>query len=160
MAGNLDVLNMVDVAFLKNPPSFVGTQSVTQNIGNSVWVSVSIDTTQYDNYTGHSNVTNNSRYTCQLAGWYTVNGVISYSANGTGSRAARISVNGSPISGGCGFIVPPSANAAGVVTPTRDIQLNVNDYVEIQAWQSSGGTLATSVFSDVSTAMWVRFSHF
>lgn len=148
------------VNFLTSPPLFVGTQAAVQSIPNFAWSVVTLDTTQTDPYVGHSNTVNSSRYTAKAAGWYTVCGVAALTANGTGGRAARIQVNGSPIAGGAnGFSLPASGNAVAVATPTRDVFLNVGDYVETAVWQGSGAALSTYVSSDVCSSMWVRFSH-
>ncbi len=157
--GTQEILNTANVAYLLNPPTFVGTASTVQLIPNTNWSSIAIDTTQYDNYGGHSNVTNNSRYVCQVPGWYSVCGIAVWNTNGTGARASRTTVNGSPIAGATSFTAALSANNVGVPTPVRDVFLNVNDYVEVQGWQSSGGNLNTGINVDICSALWVRFSH-
>jgi hypothetical protein len=147
--------------FLTSPPDFVGTQQTAQSIAATTWVPLTMDTTQLDTYGGHSNVTNSSRYTCQpgAAGWYTVCGIAAFTLNGVGARAARLQVNGNPIAGTCTFIPTISSNAPGVATPTRDIYLNAGDYVEVAAWQNSGGAINTTINSDLTSALWVRWSH-
>jgi len=160
MADSIGLLNMANIAFLRYPPSATVTQTSAQSLGTGSWVSITLNSSQYDNYNGHSNVTNNSRYTAVVAGWYTVSGVVAFSANGTGERGARLAVNGSPVQGTAGFLAALSSNVTAVVTATRDILLNVGDYVEVQGWQTSGGSLNTAVFSDLACGMWVRFSHF
>ena len=163
MPGSLEVLNMSDIAYLKNPPSFVSTQIVAQSIPTGAWTSVTLTATgsqAYDNYGGHSNSTNTSRYVAQVAGWYTVSGVVAFAANGTGERGARLAVNGSSVSGAAELIAALSTNATAIATPTRDIPLAIGDFVEVQGWQTSGGALNTAVFSDLASALWVKFSHF
>jgi hypothetical protein len=147
--------------FLTDPTDFVGTQGVAQSIAATTWVPVTLDTSQLDTYTGHNNVTNSSRWTCPslVPGWYTVCGVVAFSLNGTGARGARLQVNGNPIAGACSFIPGLSSNSVGCPTPARDIFLNGSDYIEVAAWQNSGGALNTSVNSDLSSALWLRFSH-
>lgn len=163
MPGSLEVLNMADIAFLKIPPAFVSTQIVAQSITSSTWTSITLTATgtqAYDNYSGHSNSTNTSRYTAPITGWYTVAGVVSFAQNGTGERGSRLAINGTSVSGTAGFVAALSSNVTSVVTATRDIFLNLNDYVEVQGWQTSGGALNTAVFTDNASALWVRFSHF
>ncbi|MGE7439616.1 hypothetical protein [Kitasatospora sp. NPDC001175] len=151
----------VNGGFLSSPPDFVGTQQTAQSIAATTWVALTMDTTQLDTYGGHSNTTNSSRYTCQsgAAGWYTVCGVAAFVVNNTGARASRLQVNGNPIAGACSFAMTPGFNAPGVATPTRDIYLNAGDYVEVAAWQNSGGAINTTINSDLTSALWVRWSH-
>jgi hypothetical protein len=147
----------------QNPPDFIGIQGTTvQSIGNSAWTALNLDTNTLDSYSGHSTTSNTSRYVCQAgtAGWYTCGGVFAAAANSTANRGGRLQVNGSPIEGAAAFAAAAgTGNATGVVTPTRDIYLNVGDYLELAAWQGSGGALNTAIFSDITTALWARFSH-
>lgn len=161
MANTLELLNSINVQFALNPPAFSGYQTTTQSIPSSVWTPLSIDTTYFDNYTGHSNSTNNSRYTAQVAGWYTVSGAYVATLNNSGNRGARIQVNGNPVTGVASFLAAAAnTNATAVPTPTSDVHLNVGDYVEVAGWQNTGSALNTGNFTDVASTLWVRFSHF
>jgi hypothetical protein len=145
----------------QQPPDLVAYQNTAQSIPNTSWTPVALDTNILDSYSGHSTTTNNSRYVCQTgaAGWYTVCGIVAYSPNSTGFRTARLQVNGSPILGGAGYLANDGSVEVGIVTPTRDLYLNVGDYVEVAAYQSSGGALNTQLDVDLRSAFWVRFSH-
>ncbi|MGW2936085.1 hypothetical protein ACWDA7_30505 [Streptomyces sp. NPDC001156] len=148
--------------FLLAPPLFVGTQTSAQSIGNnpSPWTAISLNTEQVDTYVGHDNVTNNSRYTAQVAGVYSVCGVVAYAANATGVRGARLHLNGSAIQGSAQMTLPgPGTNLCGVATPVRAVQMAVGDFVEVAAYQNSGASLSTTTSSDLSSALWVCWSH-
>jgi hypothetical protein len=145
--------------FLLNPPDFVGTQTVAQSLPNTTWTGLTLDTQQLDSYGGHSLVSNTSRYVAQVPGWYTCAGVAGIANNPTGPRGARLHVNGSPVQGTAKFQGAVSGVDLGIPTPTRDIHLNVGDYVEVAAYQNSGAALNTAVFTDISSALFVRFSH-
>jgi len=149
------------INFLTNPPNFVGTQSVAQSIPNATWTAITLDTAQTDPYSGHSNVTNSSRYTCQSAapGWYTVCGVIAYSPNSTGFRTARLQINGTGISGMTSYGPNNGTAEAIIITSVRDIFLNIGDYVEVAGYQNSGGALNTAVSPSPASGLWLRFSH-
>lgn len=144
--------------FLTNPPLFVGTQSAVQSVANGTWAALTLDTTQVDTYAGHSNVTNNSRYTAQVAGWYTVCGVSCWTTNSTGSRTARITVNGVIVIGAGTLLAAGTLNAA-IATAPRSVFLNAGDYVEVQGGQNSGGALSTAVSTEAACALWVVWSH-
>jgi hypothetical protein len=150
------------LGFLLAEPAFVGTQTASQNVLTSTWTAISINTSQVDTYGGHSNVTNNTRYTAQVPGYYSVCGVTCWSANGTGTRGSRLQINGAVIQGTAQMVTPSSTNITGVATPLRTLYLGVGDYVELAGWNSSGLAspgLATGVASDLSSALYVAWTH-
>lgn len=142
--------------FLANPPIFKSNQSGAQSIPDSTITAIALNNESKDTYNGHSNVTNNSRYTAQRAGTYMV--VMSYAAvaNAAGIRLTRIHKNGS--------YVPPSQEAvatAGVaidtnIQVTAFIDLLVGDYVEGVAYQTSGGALNTTPGDTGMSVLWVH----
>lgn len=146
------------LTFLEGPPDFVGVQTVVQSLATSTWTAISLDSTVVDTYGGHSNTTNNNRYTCQQPGWYTVCGVVSFAYASAGGREASLAVNGTRVAGGAG-LTATSTDGAAVHTPTRDVYLNLNDYVDVRAIQDSGGALNTVAAGELACALWVRFSH-
>ncbi|MDH6116920.1 hypothetical protein ABH930_000339 [Kitasatospora sp. GAS204A] len=146
------------VNFLANPPIFEGYQSAAQSIPNTTLTAIGINTTLTDTYTGHDNVTNNSRYTCQLAvpGWYLVIVSLGFVASATGSRLIEIHKNGTAIkliqSGtDCSHT---DINAA--IQCTAIIQLVATDYVEGYAYQSSGGALNTNPGNCGMSVIWLH----
>lgn len=150
------------LGFLLNDPLFVGTQTSSQNILNNAWTAISLNSEQFDTYGGHDNVTNNTRYTAQVAGYYSVCGVTCWSTNGTGVRASRLHLNGAVVQGTSQMVSTSSTNVSGVATPMRCLYLNVNDYVEVAGYNNSGAAspgLATAVASDLSSALYVTWSH-
>lgn len=150
------------LGFLLADPCFVGTQTASQNILSSTWTTIAINTSQTDSYSGHSNSVNNTRYTAQVAGYYSVCGVTCWSTNGTGTRGSRLHVNGNVIQGTAQMVPTSTTNVIGVATPLRTLYLNVGDYVEIAGWNSSGLAnpgLATSVAADLSSALYVAWTH-
>lgn len=154
---NANVYN--GLTFLLNPPVFVGVQNTAQSVGNTGWTGLSLDTSPLDSYGGHSNVTNNSRYVAQVAGWYTACGVFAPVANSSGFRAARLQVNGNPVLAGASYVIANGTSEGGVVTPTKDVFLNVGDGIEVAGWQNSGGSLSTALDVDLRSGLWVRWSH-
>ncbi|MGW2692324.1 hypothetical protein ACWC3Y_10735 [Streptomyces sp. NPDC001296] len=153
-----NVTNMLTYGL--NPPIFAGTQTSAQSTANTTWTTITLDTEQADSYGGHNTATNNSRYVAQIAGWYTVCGVAVFANNATGSRAARLHVNGNVIQGSAQNVLTSSSSSfTGVMTPVRAVQLAVGDYVEVAGWQSSGGSLNTGVASDLASALFVAWAH-
>lgn len=142
--------------FMKGPPYFRGWGSVAINLTTGVWTPMALNTTDFDSDTGHSNVTNNSRYTCQVAGWYWVEGYVAVAA-GTASRSeSAVYKNGT---------VVPSSQFVARTNDTQSwnaqaiVQLAVGDYVEIYCRQNSGGTLTTHTGIDAVPSMNVFWIH-
>lgn len=111
-----------------------------QTISTATVTAIAWDgTEEFDTDTLHSTSTNPSRITAAIAGKYIVTGVLSYTGNATGTRLLRAHVNGSPIG--------DFAQVAGFDTNTVTLSGNVmvdlaaTDYVEILAFQNSGGDL-------------------
>lgn len=144
--------------FLLNPPLFVGTQTTTQSVTTGSWTVLSLNSTQVDSYGGHSNVTNNSRYTAQVGGLYQVCGVSAFATNTSGVRGTRLQVNGNVVQGTAQMMLPAPSSGTALATPVRTVRLNAGDYIEVAGWQSSGGSLSTIVAADVACALWVVWS--
>lgn len=116
------------------------------------------DTEDIDRDNGHSTSTNTSRYTAQTAGWYYVFGQASITGNVTGSRVAGIRVNG--VAGNISQQISAyTLNANTWTAPVSGmVYLNVGDYVEIWASQTSGASLNTYVvapYQSFMSVIWV-----
>lgn len=125
-------------------PTFVGCDvytDVDQSISNNTHTTVNFELEYIDSDSFHSNVTNNSRITIPTgkAGKYRIFGQISYLDNATGGRRISIAKNGSRIRQ---TITPGSSNSYNFVTAEAILDLIVGDYLELQAFQNSGGSLS------------------
>jgi hypothetical protein len=130
--------------FFLSWPVFEGRQTVAQSIANASFVPITFDTEDIDTDNGHSTSTNTSRYTGQTQGRFQISGAIGYAANATGRRATGLSLNGAPINGGQTASPATTINDAEYPTRTKTMFLNGStDYVEIVAYQESGGALNT-----------------
>lgn len=145
--------------FLLNVPACFVTQTATQSLSSGTWAALGFDVTVFDSYGAHSNSTNNSRMTAQVAGWYMVFGCACTASNATGQRGAAASKNGTRIQGGTGFMQTTSTLTPTIPSPPSIVFLNVGDYVEIQAYQNSGGGVATAVSSDLDSSMTTVWLH-
>lgn len=142
---------------LENPPLAVLQQTVTQSIANGAWGVLTFDTEITDTYNGHSTVTNTTRYTCQLAGWYRVTVRAAFATNATGSRGARVHKNGSYIQGGANLMGAGTLNA--IVEVSHILYLVPGDYVEGAGGQNSGGALSTAYANEGASMMYVERVH-
>ncbi|BFP50034.1 hypothetical protein KCMC57_64020 (plasmid) [Kitasatospora sp. CMC57] len=142
--------------FLTNRPHFQGYQASAQSIPATTLTAIAIDTTAVDTYGGHSNVTNNSRYTVQTggAGWYRVTVSLGFVVSGTGSRLIEIHKNGvAPKMSQNGTDCNGVAIGAAIQC-TVYVQLAVGDYVEGFAYQTTAGALNTSPTQTGMTVVW------
>lgn len=145
--------------FVLNPPMASLYQNVSQNVATTTWTAVTFDSSLLDTYGGHSNSTNNSRYTAQVAGWYSVGGGVGYVANATGGRGADVYKNGSPITAGASVVGTSGAGASHVSALSGVmVFLNAGDYIEIFAWQNGANPLATATGQYASYAF-IRWEH-
>jgi hypothetical protein len=137
------------INFILAPPFAVLRQTVAQSIANAAWVGATLDAEDLDRDNGHSTSSNTSRYTAQTAGWYAVRGAALYTANGTGSRAVAIQINGAFTARYSKMQIASSGASAttGVIT-MHDVYFNVGDYVELALNQTSGVALNTNVSED------------
>lgn len=120
-------------------------QTVAQSIPNAGFTALTFDVEDVDSDNMHSTVTNTQRLTAVTAGWYQVGGGISFTANVTGQRGARLAVNGTAlVASGSQF---QTAGAGAMNIPLRAILvfLNVGDFLTLDALQNSGAALNSSV---------------
>lgn len=148
------------VNFLINLPVVELQQTVAQSIPNSAFTAITWNSEQVNNDGMHSTSTNPSRITAVTTGRYLIASTVAYSSNTTGRRLTGYFINGSQLAGGqyeIGTLIG-GGNDTPITARTRQIFLNVNDYVEVQTLQTSGGALNTGVDannqSDV-TCRWV-----
>lgn len=148
-------------SFLIGPPHCVMYQTAAQSIANATLVALTFDTNEVDSYSGHSTVTNTSRYVAQVAGWYQCSGVGGFAANVTSFRLAGWFKNGTAVPAAEALIqaVTAAGVGTGVTTPTREIFLNVGDYVELFAEHNSGGALNTATSAGQQSMATIRWVH-
>lgn len=142
------------------PPMFRGRQVATQTFTTGVWAAVTLDATDVDTDSGHSNVTNNSRYTAQVSGWYWVVGFCAWTNTNTSHDIfCALYVNGS-IMLGTGQAVEKTGSDFASVSASSLVFLHVGDYVEVFARQDTGANYVTWTNNvDLTPCMnlvWVR----
>lgn len=145
------------ISFLENRPLFKATTTVNVSIPNSAFTVVTWNNNVVDTYNGHSVTTNTSRYTAQVAGWYWATADTQWANNATGIRDALFSVNGTTlgetfVGGWTGW--NNSGLSGGLAAAPGPIFLNVNDFLEVQVFQNSGGALNLVV--GMFAAIWIH----
>ena len=116
--------------------------STTQNISNGDFNALNFDTADWDVGSLYS-AGSPTRITFPSAGAYAVHGFCGFAANVTGRRVLDVRYNGGSFAGR-GETAPNSSVASQTFVNTFAIINAVGgDYVELTAWQSSGGVLST-----------------
>jgi hypothetical protein len=133
--------------FLLAPPIGQFRQTAAQTLTTGTWTAVTFDAEDVDSAGGHSTSSNTSRYTAVYTGWYRVSGGVGFTGNSTGRRGGRWAANGSLVSGSAIMLAATSTGSVAVPAKTMLVYLAVGDYVELQAYQESGGNLDTNVGS-------------
>lgn len=134
-------------------------QTVAQSISTSSGTAVTFGAEDVDTAGGHSTSSNTSRYVAQVAGWYQVSGAVSFASNGTGRRGSWLAVNGSNVNGSEAIVHTSTTNVISVPGRTMLVQLGIGDYVELLAWQDSGGSINTAVSGTQMSTMTVVLAY-
>ena len=120
-------------------PSCRAYNNANISINNNTTTELTFNSERWDTDEIHSTVTNTGRLTCKTAGIYSVFASVSFAANATGIRELRFLVNGS-VTHGSVRLAAASSGKTNLVS-TVQLSLAVNDYIEVQVFQSSGGNL-------------------
>lgn len=149
------------VRFCQDPPIFRARSNTTQSLTTGVSAAVLLQAEDFDSEDGHSIVSNLSRYTAVYAGYHAVDGVVFFAGNATGRRGVSFSVNGTSVNASRTLVFSSGASAVQVHGGDT-VYLAVGDYVEMFAFQESGGNLnigsATANDNSRLNVRWVRRS--
>jgi len=132
--------------FILRPPRARLTRTADMNIPSTV-MAIPWDKEDYDTDNGHNNVTNNTRYTSQTAGWYYLNTsfwfYIGSSLALTGTREVCFQKNSSSSlkqNRQDEYLGAGDKSGRVFMRTAGFMYLAVNDYVEVVFHQDSGGT--------------------
>jgi hypothetical protein len=141
------------LAALERPRTNIGARvyhNAAQSIPNTTLTALAFNSERYDTDGLHDTVTNNSRLTCTRAGIYLITGSLAYGTAAAGVRQSYIRLNGSTLLVAVNAGVTAGTTVAAVHNPTTLYQLAVGDYVELVAYQDTGGALNVNVFANFS----------
>ena len=124
---------------MQNTPAFSAKLSSGQIISASTFTKVQFDNEQYD--TDNKYDTSNYRFTPTISGVYHINALIMFAnLSGTGNLVkVRITKNGSYLTQCGDFAMTTTGSADPIWTTAIDVQLNTTDYIEVEAFQNTGG---------------------
>jgi hypothetical protein len=160
LAGSIDLTSKVTGALpaanLTARGCGLSRVSTGVSIGSGAWTAVGFDAEDWDAGGYHDNVTNNTRVTIPtgLGGKYLLTASVQFAGNATGLRDVRFFKNGTATVGGLDQRAANSTNTVNFIV-SAVVNLVAGDYVELQAFQSSGGSLSIDYaagYSPVFTA--------
>ncbi len=124
--------------------TFVGARvrnSANIALTTNVVTDLTFDTEDFDTDTIHSLVSNTGRLTCVTAGKYLIHGLVWFAANATSYRFVNIKVNGATNIASIQVDPTSVASVETAVEVTTTYDLIATDYVTLQAYQNTGGSL-------------------
>ncbi len=147
--------------FATNPPRAELRATVVQLINNGAATPINFDTadvdTDIDGVGGHNPAVNPSRFTARYPGWYEVSGGVVFAAAAANRRVTWFKVNGVDVSGTEAVTPGSAAGSVGPAARSKLVYLAIGDYVELVAYQDSGGALNTAVVTFEQPNMTVRW---
>lgn len=132
--------------------------STTQTLTTGTNTALNFDTETRDDGGLHDAVTNNTRLTASIAGWYAITGMVEFDQNITGRRLVGVRLNGTTL---LSFHSELPITAPGIATGmaiATTYYLSASDYVELIARQDSGGNLnsnSTSPYAPSFSMAWI-----
>jgi hypothetical protein len=113
--------------------------NITHNT-TGTWQTLTFNSERWDDAGYHDTVTNTSRFTIPQPGRYRIGGHVRFDANATGIRGIRITENAGSI---LGQVTVPTITDGNqlVLSVMTEMELSAGDYVELDAFQNSGGAL-------------------
>lgn len=120
--------------------------TTAQTIGTAAWTAITFNSEDIDSASMHDTSSNTSRITVPAGGdgWYLVSAIMAFQTSAAGTvRRLRIQKNGATVANYLPEIgYPPSATLQELQI-TGALALVAGDYIELQAFQDSGGNLTT-----------------
>ncbi len=145
VAGNIELSGIIK-------GSDIGARAyhdAAQAISDNILTALSFNSERWDTDTIHDTVTNNSRLTAKTAGYYQIEANLRWEANNSGRREIGITLNGSTK-----IALENDWAVSGVQAMEMNVSttysLSVNDYVELEVYQNSGGDLNVNSSAAIS----------
>ena len=136
---NLDVYSKSEVDALTFAASGTSVyQTSATSISNGTYTTLGFNAELYDDDAWHDNSTNNSRITVDFTGRVHVSGVLAANTTANGDKRARILKNGTAV---WEHRMPAGSGVITYHTLSADIAVSTNDYIEVQLYQTGGGTV-------------------
>ena len=130
-------------AALNNPTCRCGYSSSTSITNNTYAVAIAFDGTDaFDTDSMHDPSSDNSKIFINTTGIYLVGGMVSFALNGSGRRYLELFTNGSAVITNTQVDPDTDGNPTNIGISTI-WSFSAGDWVQLRAYQNSGGNLAT-----------------
>lgn len=127
-------------------PAFSAYQTSGQSFPNSSFAKVTFNNETFDTNSNFAS----STFTPTVAGYYQVNGNVSFVGAAAGYAMIAIYKSGTSVSQGSGC--PNNTSIGGMATASTVVFCNgTTDTIELYGWQNSGGSLALQTSNDKNT---------
>ena len=127
--------------------------SLNQSIADNTNTALEFNSERSDTDTIHDNAVNNSRLTCKTAGAYLIGGNFAFAASATGMRQISILLNGTTT---IAVQRVPAISTDTMLSLSTVYGLAVNDYVQLFAYQNSGGALSVNAAASYSPEFYLH----
>jgi hypothetical protein len=164
LKGAFTQLNVTsDSAKAKITPALMGARAykgADQTLTTAVQTAVTLDNESFDSDAFHDNAVNNTRFTipASSAGYYMVGATVLFASNNAGRRIIWLYAP-TGLTGGTYFAaneMNSTSTGGSYVTTAALVQLAAADYIELVAYQNSGGNLNITSVADASPVMWIH----
>jgi hypothetical protein len=141
--------------------AFAGVRAVANavtSLTTATWTAIALaGTDRFDTDAFHDPASNNTRLTVPSgkAGKYLIGAQGSFAANVTGQRGLRIILNGATVIAGELNDATNDAALPTRITTVTLYDLAVADYVEMQEWQDSGGSINSQNDANYTCEFWM-----
>jgi hypothetical protein len=159
LKGAFDQLNVTtDTAKAKITPALVGCEAYNSSaitLTTAILTVLPMNSERFDSDAFHDTATNNSRLTIPtgMGGYYLIGGKVQWAANLTGNRLALIFKNNAT---NLAYNNYQAGNVEARCTPVTLSLMAATDYVELYAYQNSGGNLDVEVNAEASPVFWLH----
>lgn len=151
----LRVLRRVDQGRVNAAPAQARVyNNANISISHNTLTALTFNSKRFDTGNFHSTSANTSRLTAPTAGLYVIGAGVQWDASSAGIRAAAIRLNGST------QIVNQTVDIDSATNHSHNLstqyQLAAGDYVELVAFQTSGGALNVLASGNYSPEFWIH----
>lgn len=124
---------------------------------NGGWQAVSFNSERYDTTAMHSTTTNQTRLTIGVTGLYLVGGCVDFAADVDGRRDLQIWISGSQTNAIVADSKNNLANSVVRLNVSTAYRLTSGSYIELMAYQDSGGNLTINNTGKYSPEFWAHW---
>jgi hypothetical protein len=147
----MTIQRLVGVRAPGDPTISRAHRTTDQAVVTGTEVGLSCNVVDFDDDALHSVVSSVSRFTIQRQGTYEFTGELVYDYHASGVRDSFFKVNATDYRGVVQLPPTPSPDWMYVQVTTGPLELNVDDYVELYAFQNSGATVNLKADSAASS---------